>query len=202
MSTMQRMLPASTKSDGIAYEIFKSLGFEVEIIPPSDHQGKKEADFLVSYHDQTAIVECKLKEDDPQVAKEKENKLANGKISIIDGSHGRNETHSGIIRHAEKQLKSSADKPHDFKIISFICTGSNVKTKQQQFIDTIYGSTTITDGRTAKTCYFYRHSDFMRRNSIDGAVAGYILVESRELINTLVEQIRLFGLPQLESLDG
>jgi hypothetical protein len=163
------------KSDDIAYNLLKNLGFHVESIPTSDHNQKKEADFLVSYKGHTAIVESKLKEDNPKISKENEEKLAKGEAAIVEGRHGRNETFSGIIRKADQQLKSSADKHHSFRIVLFICTGSNVKTKKRQFIDTIYGSTTIIEGNTEKICYFYRNSDFYRRRSIDAAIVFYIL---------------------------
>jgi len=167
------------ESDKIAYELLKNLGYAIEIIPTSDKEQKKEADFLITYKDIVAIVEAKLKEDDPKIANEKERKLVAGEVSIVEGKLGRNETHSGIINKATKQLISSGDKEHDFKIISFIATGSNVKTKADQFKDTIYGSTLIMEssdnGTTSKICYFFRNADFYRKKGIDAAVVSYIL---------------------------
>lgn len=161
-------------SDCIAHEYLEGLGYQVEVIPTSDHDRKKEADFIVSYDGHIAIVEAKLKEDDQKIAEEKERTLASGEVSIVEGKLGRNETISGVIRTAAKQLSSSSDKKHDFKIISFVATGSNEKTKAGQFKDTIYGSTSIIHGSTYKPCYFYRNSDFFRRRIIDGAIVGYI----------------------------
>jgi hypothetical protein len=167
------------KSDEVAYELLQNLGYAVEIIPTSDNEQKKEADFLICYENIVAIVEAKLKEDDPDIANEKEKKLVAGEVSIVEGKLGRNETHSGIINKATKQLISSGDKEHDFKIISFIATGSNVKTKADQFKDTIYGSTLIMEssnnGTTSKICYFFRNADFYRRKGIDAAIVSYIL---------------------------
>lgn len=160
-------------SDFLAREYLEGLGYQVEVIPTSDHVRKKEADFIVIYDDHIAIVEAKLKEDDQKIAKEKERTLASGEVSIVEGKLGRNETISGVIRAAAKQLSSSSDKKHDFKIISFVATGSNERTKADQFKDTIYGSTSIIHGSTYKPCYFYRNSDFFRRKIIDGAIVGY-----------------------------
>lgn len=161
-------------SDRIARECLEDLGYQVEVIPTSDHDRKKEADFIIGYDGHIAILEAKLKEDDKKTAKEKESALASGEVSIVEGKLGRNETISGVIRTSAKQLASSSDKEHDFKIVSFLATGSNVKTKADQFKDTIYGSTSIIHGSTYKLCYFYRNSDFFRRKVIDGAIVGYI----------------------------
>lgn len=161
-------------SDCIAREYLEGLGYQVEVIPTSDHDRKKEADFIASYDGHIGIVEAKLKEDDQKIAEEKEIALASGEVSIVEGRLGRNETISGVIRTAAKQLSSSSDKEHDFKIISFVATGSNARTKADQFKDTIYGSTLIINGSTYKHCYFYRNSDFYRRRIIDGAIVGYV----------------------------
>lgn len=161
-------------SDNIAKKLLLDLGYTVEVIPTSDNKQKKEADFLISYDNIVAIVEAKLKEDDPEVAKEKEAKLASGHVSVVEGKLGRNETISGIIGKAKIQIESSSDKKHDYKIISFIASGSNAKTKADQFKDTIYGSTSIIEGNTQKPCYFYRHADFFRKKIIDAAIVTHI----------------------------
>lgn len=159
-------------SDEISKRMLTYLGYEVEVIPVSTVNGKREADFLVHYRGQTGIVESKLKEDDPLVERQKENKISSGDVAIIDGCYGRNETYSGILKKADRQLKSSSERPHDFKIISMICVGSNINTKMRQFMDTIYGCTSIIEGDQEKICYFYRNSDFFRRKSIDAAIVG------------------------------
>ncbi|MFS1422868.1 hypothetical protein [Shewanella sp. 10N.286.48.B5] len=167
------------KSDEVAYELLQNLGYAVEVISTSDNEQKKEADFLICYKNIVAIVEAKLKEDDPNIINEKERNLVAGEVSIVEGKLGRNEIHSGIINKATKQLISSGDKEHDFKIISFIATGSNVKTKADQFKDTIYGSTLIMESSdsvtTSKICYFFRNADFYRKKEIDAAIVSYIL---------------------------
>lgn len=162
-------------SDNVAKNLLLDLGYTVEVIPTSDNKQKKEADFLVSYDGVLAIVEAKLKEDAPEVAKEKEDKLASGQVSVVEGKLGRNETISGIIGKAKKQIESSSDKNHDYKIISFIASGANAKTKADQFKDTIYGSTSIIEGNTYKPCYFYRHADFFRKKIIDAAIVAHMI---------------------------
>ncbi|EGQ9579744.1 hypothetical protein ACYVLC_003496 [Vibrio cholerae] len=163
------------QSDKISKELLEWLGYDVVIIPTSDREEKKEADFLISYGNETAIVEAKVKEDSEEVAKEKEEKLCAGEVAIVEGKLGRNETISGVIKHAKKQLRSSSDKDHDFKLISFIAIGSNTLTKSDQFKDTIYGSTLIVDPSSGdtKVCYFYRNADFFRHRIIDAAIIGY-----------------------------
>jgi hypothetical protein len=163
------------KSDKMSQRLFEELGYKVAVIPTSDREEKKEADFLISHANETAIVEAKIKEDSLETTRQKEEALSAGEVAIVEGKLGRNETISGVINNAKKQLRSSSDKKHDFKLISFIATGSNVKTKADQFKDTIYGSTLIVNpiDRSSKTCFFYRNSDFFRHRIIDAAVVGY-----------------------------
>ncbi|HEA3126380.1 hypothetical protein [Aeromonas veronii] len=163
------------KSDEISKCLLEWLGYDVVVIPTSDREQKKEADFFITYGNESAIVEAKIKEDSEDVARKKEEKLLAGEVAIVEGKLGRNETISGIIKQAKKQLRSSSDKEHDFKFISFIATGSNPLTKADQFKDTIYGSTLIVTPANgdSKTCYFYRNADFFRHKLIDAAIIGY-----------------------------
>jgi len=158
------------KSDDMGRFFLEQLGFSVESIPTSD---KKEADFLVKIENVNALIEVKLKVDNPKLLEKKEATLKNGEVFVVEEKLGRNETLSGIIKKASSQLKSS-DKKHDFKILLFITSGITAKTKSEQFKDTIYGSTQIFEvekkSKLLKTCYFFRNSDFYRRKSIDAAI--------------------------------
>ena len=160
------------KSDKISIELLELLGYEVKKIPTSDAEKKKEADFLVTYQGVTALIEAKLKEDSAETRVSKEKKLSNGDVFCAEGSAGFDDKISGISNTAKKQLRSSSDKKHDFKIISFCAVESNVGQKYQSFRDTIYGSTSIFDGVTkeVKTCYFYRNSSFYRHQLFDAAI--------------------------------
>jgi hypothetical protein len=169
------------ESDDIGLALLKALGFNAEKIPASY---KKEADYLVTYEDVRALVEVKLKEDAPSLIAEREKVLTDGGVFVTDATLGRNETHSNIIKNASKQLKSSSDKEHDFKVLLFIASGINAPAKLEQFKDTIYGRTQILDqdSNTTKPCYFFRYSDFFRHQSIDGAIATSIDDRSISLI--------------------
>ncbi len=174
------------KSDDIAITVLNNLGFGVEVIPTSDAEQKKEADFLVKYKNHVAIVEAKLKEDDAVVLEQREKRLQAGKVSIVDSSLGRNETYSSLIKNAKTQLESSSDKKHDFKIAFFIITGINPVAKRDQLKDTIYGSTLILEAgnKPSKRCFFYRNSDFYRRKGIDAMIIGtsYDFYEDTDLV--------------------
>lgn len=156
--------------------LLRHWGVSVEDIPTSDREEKQEADFLASFNGASVLIEEKTKEDDPDYLIARAEKLAQG------GVHGetvpivRNETLSGIIRDAAKQLRSSSDKPHDFRLIWFTATGVHAQAKYEQFMATLYGRTNIfemnADGY--RRCYYFRNSDFFRRAAtIDGAVAAY-----------------------------
>jgi hypothetical protein len=166
---------AFMKSDEVGLYLLEQLGFAVESIPTSN---KKEADFLAKYENYRVLIEVKLKEDDPEKAEEREKALSNGDNHIAEGKLGRNETLSKIIHKSSKQLKSSSDKEHDFKMVLFIASGMNARTKVDQFKDTIYGSTLVIEigskQSLPKVCYFFRNSDFYRRTIIDAAILACI----------------------------
>jgi hypothetical protein len=171
-------------SNKLGHDLLKGLGFDVESIPESTIEGKKEADYLATYKNVCAIIEVKLKEDDPNLLTEKEETLEAGKVFEHDAKLGRNETVSGKLKKASEQLESSSDKEHDFKILLYVASGNMAKTKSDQFLDTIYGSTKILEmdkiTDDPKTCYFFRNSDFYRRKSIDAAIVSYIIGNKTE----------------------
>lgn len=162
------------KSDNISFELLERLGYEVKKIPTSDAEKKKEADFLVTYQGVTALVEAKLKEDSAETRIRKEKILSAGHIFCAEGSAGFDNNISGIANAAKKQLRSSADKKHDFKIVLFCAVESNVGQKFESFRDTIYGATSIFDvaANAIKRCYFYRNSSFYRHQLFDAAIIG------------------------------
>jgi len=166
-----------TCSDDIAFYSLEKLGYQVDIIPASD---KKEADFIVKYKDNIALVEAKLKEDSDETIENRVADLSTKRVSIVDSKLGRNETYSGIIRSASKQL-SSSDKQHDFKVLLFTVSGINTESKKDQLKDTIYGSTLIIEGNKSKVCYFFRNSDFYRRTNIDAIIIGVWDIQSKQI---------------------
>lgn len=164
------------ESDDLARSLLENLGYDVFIIPPSNIEGKKEADFIISLNSYSALVEAKLKKDDPKEYLKREDTLESGSVYCSNHTLGRNETISGIIGNAARQLRSSTDKEHNFRVLFFIANCINAKVVSEQFIDTIYGRTEIIElenHNTTKKCYFYRNSDFYRRNIIDAAIVGY-----------------------------
>jgi len=149
----------------------------VKDIPASSHEGKKEADFLADFGGVRVLIEEKTKEDDPNYLANRAKELEQGGIHEETISIIRNETLSGIVRHAAKQLRSSADKQHDFRLMWLTATGVNAKAKCDQFVATLYGRTNIVERNAGgfRRCYYFRNSDFYRRVTVlDGAVAAYV----------------------------
>jgi hypothetical protein len=105
--------------------LLKHWGVPVEDIPTSDREEKQEADFLATFGD----VE-KTKEDDPDYLHARAKELEQGGIHAETIRLVRNETLSGIIRDAAKQLRSSSDKPHDFRLMWFTATGVHAQAKE------------------------------------------------------------------------
>jgi hypothetical protein len=146
-------------------------------IPTSSREGKKEADFLADFGGVRVLIEEKTKEDDPNYLATRAKELEQGGIHEETISLIRNETLSGIIGHATKQLRSSTDKPHDFRLMWFTATGVNAEAKCDQFMATLYGRTNIVELNAGgyRRCYYFRNSDFYRRATVlDGAVAAYV----------------------------
>jgi hypothetical protein len=157
--------------------ILEQMEIPFEDIPTSDGKMKKEADFLASFGDSKVLIEEKLKEDDLSYLSMRGHELEAGGIHEHSLSLTRDETISGIIRHAAKQIKSSSDKPHDFRLLWFTATGVAAEAKSEQFMATLYGRTNIIErgANDYKRCYYFRYSDFYRRSAIiDGAAAAFV----------------------------
>ena len=157
--------------------LLEHWGFSVEDIPTSDRDEKKEADFLASFGEVRMLIEEKTKTDDPNYLATRAMELEQGGIHGKTTPLIRNETLSGIIGGAAKQLRSSTDKPHDFRLIWFTATGVDAEAKYEQFMVTLYGRTNIVERNAEgyRRCYYFRYSDFFRRAAVvDGAVAAYV----------------------------
>jgi hypothetical protein len=161
--------------DELPKSILKSLGYKVTSRATS---AKKEADFLVEYESCVALVEAKIKSDATAKTIQKENALEQGNIFVSEAVRGRNETVSGVIRNASRQLRSSFSHEYEFSMLIYIATGINARTKCDQIFDTIYGSSKIIEYKkppAPKTCYFFRNSDFFsRKEYLDAAIVGYL----------------------------
>ncbi|WP_303746418.1 hypothetical protein [Stenotrophomonas pigmentata] len=163
-------------SDEIAKQTLTQLGFIVEKLPEATESGKKMPDFFVRYGSSSALVEAKLKVDDPDQAILRENVLTSGEAYVSDHVLGRNETLSGIVRNGSKQLKAAIEFEADFNVIFFLMNCINARAVREQLVDTLYGRTMVMEyGKPSqlKACYFYRNSDFYRRQEIDAAIVGY-----------------------------
>jgi len=149
---------------------------DVTDIPTSDVEQKQEADFLASFGKSRVLIEEKTKEDDPKYLAKRAKQLQQGEIHATTLPLSREETLSGLVRDASHQLRSSSDKPHDFRLIWFTATGVHAVGKYEQFMATLYGRTNILEMGAShyRRCYYFRYSDFFRRAEvIDGAIVAH-----------------------------
>ena len=149
---------------------------DVTDIPTSDVEQKQEADFLASFGKSRVLIEEKTKEDDPKYLAKRAKQLEQGEIHATTLTLSRDETLSGLVRDASHQLRSSSDKPHDFRLIWFTATGVHAVSKYEQFMATLYGRTNILEMSAShyRRCYYFRNSDFFRRAEvIDGAIVAH-----------------------------
>jgi len=159
-----------------ARALLEHWGVSVHDIPISDADEKKEADFFAKFEDINVLIEEKTKGDDPDYLAARAMELEQGAIHAATLPLIRNETLSGIVRDASKQLRSSSNLPHDFRLMWFTATGVHAKGKYEQFIATLYGLTNISEMNSDghRRCYYFRNADFFRRAAvIDGAIASY-----------------------------
>jgi hypothetical protein len=159
-----------------AKAMLQHWGITVDDIPTSDAEQKQEADFLASFGDVLVLIEEKTKEDDPIYLAKRAEELDRGEIHAATLPISRNETLSGLVRDASRQLRSSSDRPHDFRLMWFTATGVHAEGKYEQFMATLYGRANILEMNTThyRRCYYFRNADFFRRAEvIDGAIVAH-----------------------------
>lgn len=173
------------KSDDLAEHTLTQLGFSVEKLPESTESGKKMPDFLVRHGPASALVEAKLKVDDPEEATDRETALDTGKVYVSDHVLGRDETLSGIVRNGSKQLKADTGVDADFKVLFVLMDCINARVVSEQLVDTLYGRTSVIEyGKPPQPmpCYFYRNGDFYRRQETDAAIVGHVQAHDGNII--------------------
>ncbi len=178
-------------SHSYAKALLEHWGVTVEDIPTSDAQEKQESDFLANFSGVRVLIEEKTKEDDPTYLAKRAQELEDGQIHAATLPLRRDETLSGLVRDASRQLRSSSDKPHDFRLMWFTATGPLAVGKYEQFMATLYGRTNILEMNASdyRRCYYFRHADFFRRAGvIDGAVVAHTdgrSISARLCLNSL-----------------
>lgn len=172
------------KSDDVAESALNQLGFSVEKVPVAKKSGRKRPDFFIRYGKSSAIVEAKLKGDDQVKVKNMEAALSTVGSHETDHEMGRDETISGIVANAARQLRMETEVSHDYKVVLIIAHCINAPTVAEIVIDTLFGRTSVIDvenGMISKPCYFYRNSDFFRRQVIDAAIVGHIFPSGNDV---------------------
>jgi hypothetical protein len=171
-----------------AKALLEHWGVAVDEIPTSS---KQESDFLAVFDGVRVLIEEKTKEDDPAYLAHRVKELDAGEVHSATLPLRRDETLSGLVRDASHQLRSSSEKPHDFRLIWFTATGPLAVGKYEQFMATLYGRTNILEMNASgyRRCYYFRHADFFRRASIvDGAVVAHTdgkAISARLCLNSL-----------------
>lgn len=160
-------------SDTLGEILLKRVGFNIKKI--SETNENKIADFIGSYHNISVLIECKLKEDDKKIIKQKNKELQEKGCSIVDGVEGYNSSYESIIKKASKQIRETELK-RDFNFLLFISKGINPMLKAQKIKSTLYGSITLLrtkfneQGFEEKLCYGYTYSEFKKYNNIDACI--------------------------------
>jgi hypothetical protein len=196
--------PHQMSSFSYTRALLQHWGVRVEDISTSDLEEKKEADFLATFGSTRVLIEEKTKEDDPDYLAHRASELESGEVHGITLPIRRDETISGIVRSASKQLKSSSNLEHEFRLMWFTATGVTARGKYEQFMATLYDHTNILEMNASgyRRCYFFRNADFFRRASvIDGAVAAHTdgtSISTRLCLNPLsprYEQLKASEVP-------
>ena len=152
----------------------ENMGFCVDRISESD---RPRPDLVVSVRNATYVIEVKTKEPNAEVTAKRDEILESGDIFSHTEPLGPRNLLSGLVKNAAKQLRaySRSELTDFYSIVWLYCVGLHAEDRCEQFINTLYGSTMITDwdGDFTGPCYFFRNSEFYRhRNTLDAAVVS------------------------------
>ena len=152
----------------------ENMGFWVDRISESD---RPRPDLLASDRDASYVIEVKTKEPNVEVTAKRDEILESGEVFSHVEPLGPRNLLSGLVRNAVKQLRaySPSELTDLYSIVWLFCAGLHAEDQCEQFINTLYGSTTITDwdGDFTGPCYFFRNSEFYRhQNTLDAAVVS------------------------------
>lgn len=152
----------------------ENMGFCVDRISESD---RPRPDLLASDRNATYVIEVKTKEPNAEVTAKRDEILESGEVFSHVESLGPRNLLSGLVRNAAKQLRafSSSERTGSYSIVWLFCIGLHAEDRCEQFIKTLYGSTTINDwdGDFTGPCYFFRNSEFYRhQKTLDAAVVS------------------------------
>ena len=152
----------------------ENMGFCVDRVSESD---RPSPDLLASGRNATYVIEVKTKDPNVELTAKRDEILKNGGVFSHVESLGPRNRLSGLVGSAAKQLRahSPSGVANLFSIVWLHCVGLHAEDQCEQFIITLYGSTTITDwdGDFTGPCYFFRNSEFYRhQNTLDAAVVS------------------------------
>ena len=160
-------------TEAFVQQFFIGHCYSVDRIPREDIETP---DFFVFDDTSSYLVELKTKFPSDQQIRERREELLAGKIHQISEQLVPNNTLSGIIKKANKQLKNFNFRDNVLRIVWLFCTGHLAEPRMEQFQKTLYGSATLVDwnnsGRSGE-CFFFYTSEFYRyRDVLDGAIVS------------------------------
>lgn len=106
--------------------LLEHWGVVVDGIPTSD---KEESDFLASFGTTKVLIEEEMKLDDSAYLAQRAQVLDTGEIHASSLPLVRDNRLSGIVSKATRQLQSSSNQPHDFRLVWFTATGTQADEK-------------------------------------------------------------------------
>lgn len=182
--------------ESIAMPFLEHLGAVVVKLP---EKHTKQADFLATFGGCRILVEEKERIND---LKDEDGISSQGvRLSVYPFSP--ENTISGKIGKASKQLRSSNENDIAFRLVWYTATGTHTVAKRDQIYATLYGIKQIVDLDNSNfgKCYFYRNSEFFRHKEVlDGAVVAHETergFEAKLCINPLSSAARRLRLSPL-----
>ena len=138
----------------IAGSFLKYLGADV-VKRPESHT--KQADFLVTFGKCRILVEEKERIDTQSVESSSDGILSEDGVHLKVFPYKPDNSISGKIQKASKQLESSNEEVA-FRLIWYTATGRHVEGKRDQIYATLFGNTQIVDleKSTHQKCYFFK----------------------------------------------
>lgn len=155
---------------------FSRRGYAVHEIPRADKDER--ADFLLKDETVRVLLELKIKEEDPEESRKRNEALDSGKVYEYSDPSTRRNRLSALVKKGVSQLLNTPESA-DFHLLWLHGAGRYAEHHAKRFTTTLYGSRLVVPKNKpfdVRWCYYFENSDFFRYREI---LAGAIVSSSK-----------------------
>lgn len=154
-----------------AIKILSNAGFQVKDIPVSV---QRTADLLVTDNEANYLIEVKEKVESVEQAEERRAILNSGELYEQSDLLARDNTISGILRSAQKQLDASEKAEGTYQLIWFHATGVDADLKYRQAFSTFYGHVDLIPMNPRSSdnppCFYFDYCAAVQMPTVDALI--------------------------------